>query len=259
MTCQSSGRTSGGDSTQDGSAFGFEAGAAQRRPHGGGDTLVAFDIEWLGSGSAGVDGPAASPFVRPVAGEIFSGLVEVVGNDLDGGVAAGAAHGDVGKFPSTTVVEAVGDVDGVALRAVVAAGCGLRQGEVFGLRVCDVDFLRRQLHVEQQVKLLHGKVVLDRPKGGKTRAVPLPTSVAGELAAHLQRHPAQADALLFTSREDKPINRSHFDPYIWHRALAAVGVEQPPERHARPPALLRLGPHRRRRVGQGGGRVSRSC
>lgn len=69
--------------------------------------------------------------------------------------------------------------------AVVAAGCGLRQGEVFGLRVQDVDFLRRQLHVEQQVKLLHGKVILDRPNGGKTRTVPLPTSVADELAGHL--------------------------------------------------------------------------
>jgi integrase len=109
--------------------------------------------------------------------------------------------------------------------AVVAAGCGLRQGEVFGLRVQDVDFLRRQLHVEQQVKLLHGKVVLDRPKAGKTRTVPLPTSVADELAAHLQRYPAQGAELVLTSREDKPINRSHFDPYIWHRALKAVGVE----------------------------------
>jgi len=110
--------------------------------------------------------------------------------------------------------------------AVLAAGCGLRQGEVFGLRVCDVDFLRRQLHVEQQVKLLRGKVVLDRPKGGKTRTVPLPTAVADELAAHLQRYPAQGDGLVFTSREDKPINRSHFDQYVWHRGLEAVGVDR---------------------------------
>lgn len=38
--------------------------------------------------------------------------------------------------------------------AVVTAGCGLRQGEAFGLRVSDVDFLRRRVKVEQQVKLL---------------------------------------------------------------------------------------------------------
>jgi integrase len=40
---------------------------------------------------------------------------------------------------------------------VVAAGCGLRQGEVFGLAVEDVDFLGRWVLVRQQVKLLRGK------------------------------------------------------------------------------------------------------
>ncbi len=55
-----------------------------------------------------------------------------------------------------------------ALRAVpiVAAGCGLRQGEVFGLAVDAVDFLRRRLVVRQQVKLVAGKTVLAPPKGG---------------------------------------------------------------------------------------------
>ena len=83
---------------------------------------------------------------------------------------------------------------------VVAAGCGLRQGEVFGLRLRDIDFLRWQLHVEQQVKIVRSAVVLDRPKGGKTRTVPLPDSVAAELAEHLRRHPAVGDELVFTSR-----------------------------------------------------------
>jgi integrase len=40
---------------------------------------------------------------------------------------------------------------------LVVAGCGLRQGEVLGLRVRDVDFLRRQLHVEQLVKIVGGQ------------------------------------------------------------------------------------------------------
>lgn len=57
----------------------------------------------------------------------------------------------------------------------VAAGCGLRQGEVFGLRVVDVDFLRRRLQVEQQVKMIAGKPVIAPPKAGKRRTVPCPT------------------------------------------------------------------------------------
>lgn len=109
--------------------------------------------------------------------------------------------------------------------AVVAAGCGLRQGEVFGLRVCDIDFLRHQLHVEQQVKILRSQLVIDRPKGGKTRNVPLPDSVAVELAEHLRRFPAELDALVFVSREHKPINRTYFNRGIWQPALVAAGVE----------------------------------
>lgn len=107
---------------------------------------------------------------------------------------------------------------------VVAAGCGLRQGEAFGLRVRDVDFLRRQLHVEQQVKIVRSTIVLDRPKGGKRRTVPLPDTVAAELAEHLRRHPAEGDELVFTSREHNPINRNHFNGYTWRPALEAAGV-----------------------------------
>lgn len=112
---------------------------------------------------------------------------------------------------------------------VVAAGCGLRQGEAFGLRVRDVDFLRRQVHVEQQVKIVAAKVTIGSPKGGKTRTVPLPDTVAAELAEHLRRHPAEGDDLVFASREHKPLDRNHFNPYVWKKALEAAGVE--PSRH----------------------------
>jgi integrase len=111
---------------------------------------------------------------------------------------------------------------------VVAAGCGLRQGEVFGLRLRDADFLRRQLHVEQQVKVLGGRVLLAPPKGGKTRTVPLPDAVGTELADHLRGWPAEGDGLVFRSREGKPINRNHFNPYTWKPALKAAGM--PPTR-----------------------------
>lgn len=109
---------------------------------------------------------------------------------------------------------------------VVAAGCGLRQGEAFGLRVRDVDFLRQRVHVEQQVKIVRSQLVIDRPKGGKTRTVPLPSTVAAALAEHLRRYPAGGDDLVFTSRERTPINRTHFNGYVWKPALRAAGVEQ---------------------------------
>lgn len=107
----------------------------------------------------------------------------------------------------------------------VAVGAGLRQGEVFGLRVSDVDFLRRELHVRQQVKLVGGRVVIAPPKGGKRRTVPLADSVVGALADHLRRYPAGDDGLVFTTRERRPIARTYYNPSIWKPALEAAGVE----------------------------------
>ncbi len=62
--------------------------------------------------------------------------------------------------------------------ATAAAGLGLRQGEIFGLAVGDVDFLRKVVHVRRQVRIVGGQLVFAPPKTGKTRDVPLPESVA---------------------------------------------------------------------------------
>jgi integrase len=107
---------------------------------------------------------------------------------------------------------------------VVAAGCGLRQGEVFGLRVEDVDFLGRQLRVRQQVKLLHGQPLLAPPKARKTRDVPLPDVVAVALAERLRNYPP-VDGLVFTTREQKLVNRTYFNPHVWKPSLVDAGVE----------------------------------
>jgi integrase len=72
-----------------------------------------------------------------------------------------------------------------------ALACGLRQGEVFGLAVEDIDFLGGVVHVVRQVKLLRNRPVSAPPKGGKERSVPLPEVVAFTLADHLRRHPAK--------------------------------------------------------------------
>lgn len=82
--------------------------SASRRP------LVAcwpvFDGEGLVGGRAGVDGPPGAAVDGPVPGEVFDGLVDAVGDDVDGAALPGAAHGHVGELPSAAVLEAVGDV-----------------------------------------------------------------------------------------------------------------------------------------------------
>lgn len=108
---------------------------------------------------------------------------------------------------------------------VVAAGAGLRQGEVFGLRVEDIDFLGRRLHVRQQVKLLNGKPTFAPPKGGKEREVPLAEVVAVALAERIRAYPPGDDGLIFTTREHKPMKRPYYNTHIWKPALVAAGVE----------------------------------
>ncbi|EPH46463.1 hypothetical protein STRAU_0435 [Streptomyces aurantiacus JA 4570] len=76
------------------------------------------------------------------------------------------------------------------IAVVVALGCGLRQGEVFGFSPEDVDFQRGIIRVRRQVQLLNGRLYFALPKGGKTRIVDMPGSVAAELAAHFLQYPA---------------------------------------------------------------------
>ncbi|MGB3763048.1 MAG: site-specific integrase, partial [Ornithinimicrobium sp.] len=86
----------------------------------------------------------------------------------------------------------------------------------------------------------HGnQLVFAPPKANKTRTVPLPSTVADELNAHLQRFPARHVALpwetptsktservplILTSRERRALNRNYFNSGPWKRAQATAGI-----------------------------------
>src|SRR5207248_398998 len=71
----------------------------------------------------------------------------------------------------------------------LGAGCGLRQGEVFGLALDDIDEEDRVIHVVRQIKLMRGKFVFAPPKHGRLRDVPLPDSVLATLRTHIEQYP----------------------------------------------------------------------
>jgi integrase len=120
----------------------------------------------------------------------------------------------------------------------VGAGLGMRQGEVFGLSVDDVDFLRRQVHVRRQVKIVDDTLVFALPKGGKERDVPLPDTVALRLSAHLQAFPPTVVTLPWETPDGKPVEvrlmfttgngtalaRTYFNWSVWKHALREAGV-----------------------------------
>ncbi len=130
-----------------------------------------------------------------------------------------------------------------AVLATLAAGAGLRQGEILGLTPDDIDAAQGAVHVRPQVELTAGnRPYLALPKGRKTRAIPVPASVIDAVLDHLADHPARtltlpwdrADgdpltvSLVLTSRESAPLNRHYFNAKIWKPALVVAAV--PPTR-----------------------------
>lgn len=130
-------------------------------------------------------------------------------------------------------------------RALVesTAGDGLRQGEVFGLEVRHVDFLRRTVKVEQQLQpAAGGGVAIVKPKNRSSyRTVPVGQVVVDALAAHLAAFPARdvevvdrtgrqaivrSARLIFTTEAGKPLHRAVFNELTWWPARAAAGLPE---------------------------------
>ncbi len=118
-------------------------------------------------------------------------------------------------------------------------GLGLRQGEIFALSLDEIDWLRRAVRVERQVKLYRGSVpVYAPPKGGKTRTVPLPAQVSEALARHIEDYPPvevelpwlapdgkpRTYSLLFSNSAGGPCNRSWFNSKFWVPARQRAGM-----------------------------------
>ncbi|WP_234341748.1 tyrosine-type recombinase/integrase [Streptomyces sp. NRRL S-646] len=129
----------------------------------------------------------------------------------------------------------------------LAFGCGLRQGEVFGFAIEDIDFKGGWIHVNRQVRLVGTKPVFALPKGNRIRSVPLSAQLAAALKAHMKEFPPvevtlpwgkpdgepKTFRLLFVDKKGRAYNRSVFNMGDWKRALAAAGVIPPRERGAR--------------------------
>ena len=116
----------------------------------------------------------------------------------------------------TRVVEAMPDRYRAA--AVLLAGSGLRIGEMLGLRVSDVDFLRRSVRVERQ-RLQSGEI--GPAKTAKSvRTIPLGEVVLEALAAHLSAYPS--GEWLFVTEAGGPLNYQTWQSE-WRPARLAAG------------------------------------
>ncbi len=127
----------------------------------------------------------------------------------------------------TVEVEAVRDAVAPRWRAAVmlAAGTGLRQGEVLGLTVDRIDFLRRTVRVDRQLVTARGQAPCLGPvkTTASLRSVPLPQVVVDVLAAHLAEYPAGDAGFVFTLANGAPVPRERFSRH-WRAAADAAGL-----------------------------------
>jgi integrase len=135
-------------------------------------------------------------------------------------------------------------------RAVVVLGatCGLRIGEVLGLRAHRIRFLERELDVVEQLLLIPGAPPeLAPPKTRHSvRTVPLPDVASMELAHHLRQFPlARPDDLVFRSRVGGPIWPNSFHGQVWRPLVRKAGLPASVRfhdlRHFYASALIRAG------------------
>lgn len=137
-----------------------------------------------------------------------------------------------------TVLEEINPRHRIAV--VLGVGCGLRQGEVFGLSAGDFDFDAEIIHVRRQVQLDGNEMIYKLPKGKKTRVVPMPASVAWEIRRHMRtyeprsielswgeedaRDTTQRHGLVLTNAAGNANNFKNWNVRTWKPALAAAGV-----------------------------------
>lgn len=125
-------------------------------------------------------------------------------------------------------------------QAMADCGCGLglRQGEIVGLPLDAVDFLRRTVSVRLQVRHVYGKAVFALPKGRKVRDVPLPAAVSLALAEHIRQFPPRrvtlpwlepggkphTETLIFTGKMRGAIDNTYLNKSAWRPAVRAAGL-----------------------------------
>ena len=129
---------------------------------------------------------------------------------------------------------------------LVAAYTGLRWGELAGLRVADIDMLRRRLTVRSALIEATGEVPrLGTPKSAASeRTISLPKIVIETLALHLQEYPP-VDGIVWTTGRGAFLRRGSFGR-IWRQAVSS-SVGQPCRlhdlRHTHASWLIAAGEH----------------
>lgn len=104
---------------------------------------------------------------------------------------------------------------------LLAAGCGMRQGEAFAIAVDDFDADAGTVQIARQVARVGKRLVFKLPKGGKTRTAPLSAGLARTVQAHMEAHPPVPTTLPWMNEDgtlaDEPVTVDLL--FVWRGEL----------------------------------------
>lgn len=123
-------------------------------------------------------------------------------------------HGQVGDLAA-----AAGGYDALVL---LLAYTGLRWGESTGLRVRDLDMLRKRATVSENAVQVGSEIFVGTPKAHKHRSVPLPEFLLPYLARQCEGK--GRDELLFPDDDGGHLKSPHPESGWFGKAVAASGV-----------------------------------
>jgi integrase len=135
-------------------------------------------------------------------------------------------HSEMRFLTSDEVWELADEID-ARYRAFVLVGgfCGLRLGELLGLRWSRVDLSGRRLQVTETLVDIEGAIHFGPPKtNASVRSVPVPSFVCEELSSMVEDDAKPGD-LVFRSPEGHPVRPSLLRARFWQPAVRRADLQ----------------------------------
>jgi integrase len=93
------------------------------------------------------------------------------------------------------------------------------------LRVSDVDWIARTIHVDRKITESGSRFIEGPPKTKRSRRpVAVPAIAIEALSEHVRRFPSGPGSLIFASKTGQPIRRSVFYRFAWWPACESLGL-----------------------------------